>query len=120
MITDLNYAIRVLWKSKAFTTVAALSLALGIGANTAIFQLINAVRFKNLPLPNAESLVQVRMREHDVDLTRGNKGPMRYAPITNPLWEQVRDRQEGFSRIGAWGYAGFNLAQGGEVRPARG
>src|ERR1043166_949949 len=120
MTTDLSYAFRVLRKSPAFTAVAALSLALGIGANTAIFQLLNAVRLKNLPVPHAEQLVQVRLRQHDVELTRGNKGIMRYAPITNPLWEQVRDRQEAFSSIGAWGIGGFNLAEGGEIRPARG
>lgn len=120
MFTDLNYALRVLRKSPAFTAVAALSLALGIGANTAIFQLLNAVRLKNLPVQHAEQLVQVRLREHDVELTRGNKGFMRYAPITNPLWEQVRDRQEGFASIAAWGIGGFNLAEGGEIRPARG
>jgi hypothetical protein len=45
---------------------------------------------------------------------------MRYSPLTNPLWEQIRDHQEGFSGITAWGLSGFNLAQGGEIRPARG
>src|SRR6185295_9785018 len=104
----------------AFTAVAVLSLALGIGANTAIFQLLNAVRLKQLPIRNAGELVQVRLRAHDVDLTRGNKTVMRYAPITNPLWERVRDQQQGFSSIAAWAIGGFNLAQGGEVRPARG
>jgi predicted permease len=110
----------MLTKSPAFTAVAVLSLALGIGANTAIFQLLNAVRLKNLPVRNPQELAQVRLRESDVELTRGNKGYMRYAPVTNPLWEQIRDRQEAFSGIAAWGIAGFNLAQGGEVRPARG
>jgi putative ABC transport system permease protein len=78
------------------------------------------VRLKNLPVRNSQELAQVRLRASDVELTRGNKGSMRYAPVTNPLWEQIRDRQEAFSGIAAWGFAGFNLAQGGEVRPARG
>ena len=120
MLNDLSFGIRMLFKNPAFTVVAVLSLALGIGANTAIFQLINAVRLKTLPIPNAETLAQVRLRERDVELTRGNKGMMRYAPITNPLWEKVREQQQGFSSIAAWGIGGFNLAQGGEVRPARG
>jgi len=120
MLNDLNFGIRMLVKSPAFTAVAVLSLALGIGANTAIFQLLNAVRLKQLPIPKAEELVQVRLREYDVDRTRGNKAMMRYAPITNPLWEKVRDQQQGFSSLAAWGIGGFNLAQGGEVRPARG
>jgi predicted permease len=120
MLNDLRFGIRMLMKNPAFTTVAVLSLALGIGANTAIFQLLNAVRLKNLPVRNPQELAQVRLRDRDVELTRGNKGFMRYAPITNPLWEQIRDRQQAFSGIAAWGFAGFNLAQGGEVRPARG
>src|SRR5215510_1767072 len=120
MLNDLRFGIRMLMKNPAFTAVAVLSLALGIGANTAIFQLLNAVRLKNLSVRNPQELAQVRLRAGDVELTRGNKGPMRYAPVTNPVWEQVRDRQQAFSGIAAWGMAGFNLAQGGEVRPARG
>lgn len=120
MFNDLIYGLRVLRKNPAFTAVAVMSLALGIGANTAIFQLLNAVRLKNLPLRNPQELAQVRLRASDVPLTRGNKGAMRYAPVTNPLWEQIRDRQEAFSGVAAFGFAGFNLAQGGEVRPARG
>src|SRR5436190_5321390 len=120
MLNDLRFGVRMLLKNPAFTAVAVLSLALGIGANTAIFQLLNAVRLKTLPLRNVQEIAQVRLRESDVELTRGNKGRMRYAPVTNPLWEQIRDRQEGFGGIAAWGVAGFNLAQGGEVRPARG
>lgn len=120
MFNDLIFGLRMLRKNPAFTAVAVLSLALGIGANTAIFQLLNAVRLKNLPLRNPQELAQIRLRESDVPLTRGNKGSMRYAPVTNPLWEQIRDRQEAFSGISAFGFAGFNLAQGGEVRPARG
>src|SRR5262245_46603475 len=103
MLNDLNFGVRMLVKSPAFTAVAVLSLALGIGANTAIFQLLNAVRLKQLPIPHAEQLAQVRLRESDVDLTRGNKAFMRYAPITNPLWERVREQQQGFSSIAAWG-----------------
>lgn len=120
MLNDLRFGVRMLLKSPAFMAVAVLSLALGIGANTAIFQLLNAVRLKNLPVANAGELAQVRLLERDVELTRGNKANMSYAPITNPLWEQVRDQQQVFSGIAAWGNGGFNLAQGGEVRPARG
>jgi predicted permease len=109
----------MLLKNPAFTAVAVLSLALGIGANTAIFQLLNAVRLKNLPVKDPHELAIVRMRLSDTDKTRGNNSS-RYPAVTNPVWEQVRDHQEGFSSIAAWGLANFNLAQGGEVRPARG
>ena len=120
MINDLRFGLRMLFKNPVFTAVAVLSLALGIGANTAIFQLLNAVRLKTLPVPAAHELAQVRLRDVDLELTRGNKGLLRYSPVTNPLWEQIRERQQGFKGIAAWGFAGFNLAQGGEVRPARG
>jgi len=120
MLNDLRFGVRMLIKNPAFTAVAVLSLALGIGANTAIFQLLNAVRLKTLPVRNAQELTQVRLRASDVELTRGNKGLMRYAPLTNPLWEQVRDHQQSFTDIAAWGVGGFNLAQGGEIRRARG
>ena len=120
IIKDIQFGVRMLFKNRAFTAVAVLSLALGIGANTAVFQLLNAVRLKKLPIRNVEEVAQVRLRESDVDLTRGNKSFMRYAPITNPLWEQVRQQQQGFSSIGAWAIGGFNLATGGEIRPARG
>ena len=101
MLNDLNFGIRMLFKNPAFTVVAVLSLALGIGANTAIFQLLNAVRLKTLPIRNAQELAQIRLTEHDADLTRGNKAIMRYGPITNPLWEKVRDQQQGFSGVAA-------------------
>src|SRR5687768_5559577 len=54
---DIRYAIRLLRKSPAFTSVGILSLALGIGANTAIFSLINTVILKSLPVSNPDELV---------------------------------------------------------------
>ena len=115
MFHDLRFAIRMLLKNPGFTAVAVLSLALGIGANTAIFQLLNAVRLKTLPIKNAQELTQIRLTDNSG--TRGSK-PARYPAVTNPIWEQIRDRQQGFSGLVAWGSAAFNLAQGGEVRPA--
>ena len=63
MVKDLSFALRMLRKSPGFTAVAVLSLALGIGANTAIFQLLDAVRLKTLPVKAPQELAEVRIAD---------------------------------------------------------
>ncbi len=58
---DLRYGARLLRRNPAFTAVALLSLMLGIGANTAIFQLLDAVRLRSLPVKEPSQLVEVRL-----------------------------------------------------------
>ncbi|MCM3870369.1 MAG: ABC transporter permease [Pyrinomonadaceae bacterium] len=115
-MNDLAFGLRMLRKNPGFTVVAVLSLALGIGANVAIFQLLDAVRLKTLPVKAPQELSEIRIA--DLHGARGNFST-RYAAVTNPIWEQLRDRQQGFAGLAAWGTGTFNLAQGGEARPAK-
>jgi len=115
---DLRYAARVLRRSPGFTIVAILSLMLGIGANTAIFQLIDAVRLRALPVPHPETLVEVRVDTHNKGRVGSTSG--RYSRMTNPLWEQLRNEPTGLTDLFAWGTATFDLSSGGESRPVDG
>src|SRR5947207_9289071 len=60
---DLKYGARLLRLNPAFAVVAILSLALGIGANTAVFQLLDAVRIRSLPVKNADELIEIRVAD---------------------------------------------------------
>ena len=109
---NLRFAMRLLRTAPAFTAVAILSLALGTGANTAIFQLFDAIRLRTLPVKAPRELAEVRI--DDMTEARGNW--LRDNAMTNPLWERIRDRQESFSGVFAWASDSFNIAQSGEDR----
>jgi MacB-like periplasmic core domain len=126
---DIHYAFRMLRKSPGFTTVAVLTLALGIGANTAIFSLIDAVMLRTLPVERPGELLQLKRQDsryasvgspsfsNPLSLFwSGGASPF----FSNPLWEQVRDQQNVFSGVFAWAPDRFDLTRGGTVHPVNG
>jgi predicted permease len=117
LVRDVGYAVRILRTNPGFAAVAILSLALGIGANTAIFQLIDAVRSRSLPVTQPEQLAQIRV-------DRGNSGfgvtENANSPLTFPLWEEIHRQQRAFSRIFAWGTAQFLVGGGSDARTVNG
>ena len=114
---DVRYAFRLLAASPGFTVLAILSLSLGIGANTAVFQLIDAIRFRHLPVPRAQELADVR-------IAGGNAGwgvsEDENSQLTYPLWEQIQRRQQAFSGLFAWGTTPFLIETGPGARVVRG
>jgi putative ABC transport system permease protein len=107
---DLRFALRQLRQTPIVSGVALLSLALGIGANVAIFSLVNALILKPLPVHDPDQLVIMGYQ--------GTRGPN--TSITNPQWEYTRDHQEVFAGVAAYGNPRFNLNAGGETRPVQG
>jgi predicted permease len=107
LLADLRYAARALRANPGFTLVAVLSLGLGIGANTAIFSLINAVMLRSLPVQHPEGIVRLTMSEGG-------------GTFTNPQWEQIRDRQDALASVFAFFDSEFNLTSGGPVQRAAG
>src|SRR5437870_3675083 len=114
---DVRYGARLLRLSPAFALVAIASLAMGIGANTAIFQLLDAVRLRSLPIPSPQELAEVR-------IVGGNRGmginPGRYGQLTRPVWKEIRAQQKAFSGVFAWSADDVRVGKGSEVRRARG
>ena len=102
---DTRDAVRALAATPIVTMVSVLSLALGIGANTALFSILNSLVIKQLPVREPEQLVVID-----------------HTSWTNPIWEQIRERQHDlFESAGAWSDdTQFNLAESGRVDPVTG
>jgi putative ABC transport system permease protein len=118
VVGDLKYGARQLRLNPGFATVAVLSLALGIGANTAIFQLINALRLRSLPaVHEPHALASIGQAP---DFIRNGWGSSRHTPFTYPQYEMLRRTQSSFTDLLAFGTTRFNLTRSGEARYAEG
>ena len=106
-MTHLRDAVRALRATPLVTAVAILSLALGIGANTAMFSIVDALVLRAMPVRNAERLTLLATGE-------------RIGSWTNPIWEAVRARDSLFDGAFAYGQAHFNLAPRGQEELADG
>jgi putative ABC transport system permease protein len=105
---DLQFALRQLAKSPAFTIVALITLALGIGATTAIFSVVYGVLLKPLPYANSDRIVMLQ--------ESGSRGPS--GDVTFGSWNDWRTRSTSFEVIGAsWGSAPLTLTGAGDPTP---
>ncbi|MBI1357219.1 MAG: FtsX-like permease family protein [Acidobacteria bacterium] len=117
LLQDLRYGARQLALNPAFTVVATLSLALGIGANSAMFQLINALRFRGLPVEEPARLAAVEWGPnfHGMGSFGGRNSRFTFAQL-----RQIQLRQKAFTGVMAFGTTRFNLSPSGEARYAEG
>ena len=111
---DLRSALRVFVKSPGFSFVVIATLALGIGANTAIFELLDAVRLRTLPIAKPDELVAIR-------IVGGNRGfgvnDSQFSDFTVPMWQQVKNHHDPLSGIFAWRTNGVRV--GAPTSPTR-
>src|SRR6266550_3327922 len=104
LVQDVKYSVRVLLKSRGFTAVAILTLALGIGANAAIFSLVNAVLVRPLPVEEPDKLVEI--------FTSSSSGDP-WSRSSYPDYLDLREQKNTFSGVIAYSNIPFNLSTGG-------
>ncbi len=114
---DLRYGLRALVRSPIFTAVTLVSLALGIGANTAIYQLLDSLHMRDLPVREPERLAEVKIR--NFESASGNFNSW-HADLTNPMWERLRGEHEPFESVLAWSDGIFDMSSGGQAQKVRG
>jgi putative ABC transport system permease protein len=110
---DLRYGMRLLRRNPTFALVAILALALGTGANAAIFQLVNALRLRSLPVDQPHELVSIGIDQHNAG--RVGRGAGGRSIFTEPLWQEIRSQQQAFSSVFAWGSGTWDLSTEGEA-----
>jgi predicted permease len=129
---DIRYGLRMLAKNPGFTAVAVVTLALGIGANTAIFSLVNAVMLQSIPVRNPQQLVVLRWSAHSRPQNAGSSsyGDCQWTKWTDkvsgscsfsyPMFKAIREHAEAFSNVGAFaGPAQLDLTGNGTASITR-
>src|SRR5206468_8255906 len=109
MFKDLRFALRQLLKQWGFTAIAVLTLALAIGATTAVLSLVNALLIRPLPYRQPQQVVLLLQHFKSQNLER--------IPVSPPEFLDYETRAQSFEKLGAFGFTSFNLA--GEDRPER-
>jgi macrolide transport system ATP-binding/permease protein len=114
-LQDIRYALRVLRKSPGFTLVAVLTLALGIGANTTIFTVVNAVLLRPLPVQDPERLVAVMGTD-----ARNSTKQQQFLPMSYLNYRDYRDKNEVLASMAALTGTGVSLSGGGNPEQLNG
>jgi len=128
LLQDLRYGFRMLLKQKGLTAVALLSLALGIGANTALFSIVDAMLLKMLPVKEPERLVQfssVASRDFSVNYYGSSRtDPQTGLRTMTSFWfqtyQRMREQQGPLSDVFAFGALGLNVSGDGQAEVANG
>ena len=114
LTNDIRYGLRAFGRAPAFTTVALLTIALGIGATTAIFSVVNAVILQPLPYPESDRIVQVWMDNRRMGLKEDLH--------SWPNWADLREQNAVFASMAAYATGGYNVTAGcreGDCEPRR-
>jgi len=109
MLKDIRLALRQLLKEPAFTAIAVVTIALAIGATTAVLSLVNGLLVRPLPFRDSQRLVLLLQHFKSQNLER--------IPVSPAEFKDYETRAHSFEKLGAFGYTNFNL--GGEDRPER-
>ena len=109
MLGEIKLALRRLAKSPGFTVIAVLTVALAIGATTAVLSLVNGLLVRPLPYREPQQLILLLQHFKSQNLER--------IPVSPPEFKDYETRAHSFEKLGAFGYTSFNLA--GEDRPER-
>src|SRR5436190_19763515 len=106
LLRDIRYGVRMLLKSPGVSIVATIALALGIGANTAIFSVVNAVLLRPLPFPNSEALVSVFEKDQTRGVVRGS--------YSYPNFFDLREQNHVFEHLAAYHDNDFIMTGGSD------